>query len=178
MYSDPYSRIGHEYEDGTVWVCFRISKDIFDLLVDIASFMGGDIDKCVEKAIQMLGEKNFGKRTIIKLAQMKRPKKVFQESKTLKELKEMVSFLSKLIMDINSNLERVQRISDVISSSPPPIVHEQKPRHSSSNTLDIDLGELKEVSDQQTKKMPEKSLEDAIEDVLVVAIAEDILNEK
>ena len=87
----------------------------------------------------------------------------------------MISFLTKLISNINENISRVERLSSLVSS---PTVTQQ-PRAERSSYMDIDLGELKAKTDTTAPvKSIEKSLEEAIEDVLVVAIADEILQEK
>jgi len=174
---DPYSRILKEYEDGTVRVYFRIPKEVFIDLIDITDFLGASsIDEGLKLAVQALQEKVFDKKTVIKLKRFKRkPHKRASDTKTIKEIKDMISFLTKLISNINENISRVERLSSLVSS---PTVTQQ-PRAERSSYMDIDLGELKAKTDTTAPvKSIEKSLEEAIEDVLVVAIADEILQEK
>ena len=177
---DPYTRIVREHDDGTITVYFKIPKDVYENLIDISDFIGvQSIDETLKFAIDALQEKVFGKKTYIRLKTLRRkPRKIIPSVKTFKELKDMISFISKMITNINENLSRVERIGNLVSPSQATVTPSIQPSKPSSE-ISVDLGELKAISESAIpEKSIEKSLEDALEDVLVVAIAEDVLEEE
>lgn len=175
---DPYSRILSEYDDGTIRVCFRVSKEIYENLVDIIDFLQlPSVDDGFKLAVEALQEKVFGKKVFLKLKKIRtKPRKKAISEKEIREIRDMVSFLTKLINNISENLSKVERIGSLISTTtqtPMALTSRQPTKH---HDINIDLGELRVKAENTAPiKEPEKSLEDAIEDVLVVAIAEDVL---
>lgn len=170
---DPYTRIVHEYEDGTIRVCLRISKEVYLDLIDIVDYLGlNTIEEGFKLAVESLQEKIFDKKALMKIKRpRKKVRKITVESRELREIKNMISFITKMINNISNNIARAERVSSIISTQSAPITGTR-----SETRVDIDLGELKvSASPGKKPKEPEKSLEDAIEDVLVVAIADEIL---
>lgn len=177
--TDPYSRVVHEYNDGTIRVCLRIPKELYMDLIDIVDYLElASVEEGLKLAIESLQEKIFDKRALAKIKRKKRkPRKTSIKSKEIEEIKNMISFITKMINDISNNIARVERVSSLIAPTTSQNIHASNA--SVKKSIDIDLGEL-QVSESVERKQSkvEKSLEDAIEDVLVVAIADEILKKE
>lgn len=145
-------------------------------LIDLVDYLElSSVEEGFKLAVESLQEKVYGEEKIEKIKKSrKKAREVSVESRELKEIKKMISFITRMINDISNNIARAERMGSLIT---PVTAKTLQPAESSiKHDIDIDLGELK-VSEKTEKKPkePEKSLEDAIEDVLVVAIADEIL---
>jgi len=176
---DPYSRIVHEYDDGTIRVCLKIPKELYMELIDIVDYLGlTNVEEGLKLAVESLQEKIFDKKTLARIKRTKRkPRKISIESKEIREIKNMISFITRMINDISNNIARAERVSNLITPIAPQ--NTQVASSPAKKDINIDLGELQVSKGTERKqKEAEKSLEDAIEDVLVVAMADEILKKE
>ncbi|MCD6491570.1 MAG: hypothetical protein ACP6IQ_09550 [Candidatus Njordarchaeia archaeon] len=156
-----------------VKLAVMIPREIFDLLLDLASHYGS-IDSAISRSIKRMHEEVF-----------KLPKKSIRKVMTveealkrdiLNELKGIIRNLERRIKEVNREIQRVQKVSAMVSpiTSKEIMQHDRKIEHKIEMPDLIVAGEQKIIAPLETRK----KIEDAIEDVLVVAIAEDLLKEE
>jgi len=179
--SDPYSRILHEDKDrNLVKVMFVLPKDLFEKMIDAADLLGVSVEEIIKRAFNEFYKELFGRRVAREKKIAKKKTKKGENEKTLKELKEMISVLNSLIGTLNENIIQVQRISNIISQ-PSIAVSAQESiamkRKATGTSQELVLPELKVAEGIEVKeeKKPKKSLEETLDDILVVAVAEDLL---
>ena len=99
-------------------------------------------------------------------------------NKAVKELRQIISVLNSLINSLNENISQAQRIGSVITASNVGPISRTSIRVSSAEP-DLSLPELQVAEgvppEKKEEKKVEKSLEETLDDILVVAVAEDLL---
>ncbi|MHA1608982.1 MAG: hypothetical protein ACTSUJ_03090 [Candidatus Njordarchaeales archaeon] len=178
---DPYSKIVHEDRDrNLVKVMLVFSKDLYEKMIDASEVLSIPIEEVIAQAFEDFYKRLFGKRAVRekRIARKQQPKKA-SNLKTIRELRELVSVLNSLIGKLNENIMQAQRISDIISqASVQTMTPVSTVKSRGSEIREIELPELKAIEStevNQEERKAKKSLEETLEDILVVAVAEDLL---
>lgn len=132
-----------------VRVSFTIDVNTYRELLDIAKEVGG-IDTAIEKAIKFLKSRVSGQ-------------KILEEDPSLNEIKNTII---QAIQDLKSNILGARAITQA---------------RSSIGMQQLELPDLQKVEsnvESEKKEIKRKDLEKAIDDVIVVAIAQELLEEK
>ncbi len=174
MLDDPYSRILFTSEDGeVVRVYFDIPREVFELIVDISSLYNFDIDKAVSEAVIEHANRVLGGELKAKTIRV-------ESSENVNELKVTLEKLAGMIKDLSMKVTQFEQLArDLSTGRIQPELLQRKPIGSISLSS-IEVPELEEITSSDAKISDEDRapLDAVLEDVLVVAVDEELIKEE